>query len=249
MSAATQGTRIVRPACAVALLCAAVLAAAFGPAAAQAPQPPGIVVTGVIRGKVPLAIFRVDGYTYVAGVGELAADYRVAAILPDRVVLKRAGLTYALPTPKVPLGPPQAGIPPMPAAAMSVTGIIRGRTRLAIIRAGGQTFVAAEGEFVGSARVASIQPTKVILRQNGVVFELPAPGAFPPGAAPLAVPPGATLTLAGIVAGRVPLAILRAAGFCDRICDAVVEAIGSDTVRLRRGGAVIELPVAGLAVP
>jgi hypothetical protein len=69
------------------------------------------------------------------------------------------------------------------------------------------------------------------------------------------IPPGAVLTVAGIVLARVRLAILRAdgvsvvAGVGDRVGDAVVEAIRPRSVLMRRGAALFELPLAGLASP
>jgi hypothetical protein len=60
---------------------------------------------------------------------------------------------------------------------MTVIGILQGPTRVTIIRAGGETFVASVGEPVGDAVVVAILPTKVVLKRGKATFDLPAPSA------------------------------------------------------------------------
>lgn len=60
---------------------------------------------------------------------------------------------------------------------MTVTGIVGAQPRVAIIESGGQTYVVGVGETVSGAVVVSIEPQKVVLKQNGVTFELPLGGA------------------------------------------------------------------------
>jgi hypothetical protein len=80
----------------------------------------------------------------------------------------------------LPLPPGASGTgmaPAGPGVGMTVTGIVGNQPRVAIIQSAGQTFVVGVGENVNGAVVVSIQPEKVVLRQNGVTFELPLGGA------------------------------------------------------------------------
>ena len=55
---------------------------------------------------------------------------------------------------------------------MRVAGIMGSRSRVAIIESEGRTYIVGEGERVGGAVVVSIQPEKVVLKENNVTFEL-----------------------------------------------------------------------------
>src|SRR5207302_8752934 len=55
---------------------------------------------------------------------------------------------------------------------MRVAGIMGARSRVAIIESDGRTYIVGEGERVGGAVVVSIQPEKVVLKENDVTFEL-----------------------------------------------------------------------------
>ncbi len=76
------------------------------------------------------------------------------------------------------VGPSGPGLPALsPSASMTLTGIVGNQPRIAIIHAAGQTYVVGVGENVNGAVVVSIEPEKVVLRQNGVTFDLPLGGA------------------------------------------------------------------------
>jgi hypothetical protein len=76
------------------------------------------------------------------------------------------------------VGPSGPGLPTLsPSASMTLTGIVGNQPRIAIIHAAGQTYVVGVGENVNGAVVVSIEPEKVVLRQNGVTFDLPLGGA------------------------------------------------------------------------
>jgi predicted membrane protein len=150
------------------------------------PLPPGagMNVTGIVGGRAPVAIIRAGGQTVIAGVGERVGDAVVVSILAGKVVLKKGSVTFEIPGPSAeagaPLvlgvGPPQ-GTPRLPpGAGMAVTGILGGSVRVAIIRVEGQTVIAAVGERVGDAVVVAILANKVMLKKNGVTFELPMEG-------------------------------------------------------------------------
>ena len=66
--------------------------------------------------------------------------------------------------------------PASPGVGMTVTGIVGNQPRVAIIQSAGQTFVVGVGENVNGAVVVSIQPEKVVLKRDGVTFELPLGG-------------------------------------------------------------------------
>lgn len=55
---------------------------------------------------------------------------------------------------------------------MRVVGIMGSRSRVAIIEMQGKTYIVSVGERVGGAVVVSIEPNKVVLRENNVTFEL-----------------------------------------------------------------------------
>lgn len=83
-----------------------------------------------------------------------------------------------------PVGPPAVtrAVPAAPAGAppgigMTVTGILEGKSRVAIVQAGGQSYVAGAGDRVGDAVVVSILPHKVVLKRNGTLVELHLSGA------------------------------------------------------------------------
>lgn len=92
------------------------------------------------------------------------------------------------------IGPWAGGVFAQPGPDMTLTGILLGPTPVAIIEAGGYTFITKVGEPVGDAVVTAILPTKVVLKQGNATFEIPAPFASParlrtaasPGAAPIA---------------------------------------------------------------
>ncbi len=155
-----------------------------------------MTLTGILQGPTPVAIIRAGGETFVTRVGEPVGDAIVVAILPAKVVLKRGKATVELPAPsagRTPVMPaaapghaPVPAISPRPATlapvtlpkgaapgtGMIVTGILGGISRVAIIQAGGQSFVAGAGERVGDAVVVSVLPGKVVLKKNGTLFEL-----------------------------------------------------------------------------
>jgi hypothetical protein len=229
------------------------------------PPPPGadMTVDGILGGNTRVAIIRTEGQTVVAGVGEHVGDSVVVSIQPKKVVLKEGSVTFEVPGPSrgpLVLGvtPPGVTPPPPPGAGMTVTGILGGRARVAIIRAEGQTVVAGVGEHVGDAVVVSIQPKKVVLKEGSATFEVPGPSTgvgvplvlavTPPGVPP-PPPPGAGMTVTGILRGRARLAIIRAegqtviAGVGEHVGDAVVVSILSDKVVLKRRGVTFELPM------
>ncbi|HXX38896.1 MAG TPA: hypothetical protein VEP50_12265 [bacterium] len=100
---------------------------------------------------------------------------------PSSVPSVATGL--GLPLPPGAGGGPGSGAPGLGApglslgAGMTVTGIVGAQPRVAIIESGGQTYVVGVGETVSGAVVVSIEPQKVVLKQNGVTFELPLGGA------------------------------------------------------------------------
>ena len=71
---------------------------------------------------------------------------------------------------------PTGAVPAPPGTGMTVTGILEGKSRVAIVQAGGQSYVAGAGDAVGDAVVVSILPHKVVLKKNGALFELPLGG-------------------------------------------------------------------------
>jgi hypothetical protein len=157
-----------------------------GPSAGTPPLPPGagMTVTGILGGRAPVAIIRAEGQTVIAGVGEHVGDAVVVSILAHKVVLKKGSVTFEIPGPAAlvgtPLvlgvGPPGGPSPLPPGAGMTVTGILRGRAGVAIIRVEGQTVIAGVGEHVGDAVVVSILADKVVLQNNGATFQLPMGG-------------------------------------------------------------------------
>jgi len=61
---------------------------------------------------------------------------------------------------------------------MRLTGIMGGRSRVAIIEASdGKSYIVRAGERVGDAVVLSVLPDKVVMKQNNVTFELSVGGA------------------------------------------------------------------------
>jgi hypothetical protein len=227
-----------------------------------------MMVTGILGGRAPVAIIRVEGRTVIVGVGEHVGDAVVVAILPHKVELKKGSVTFEVPGPSAEVGPPVVlGVappgetPPLPpGAGMIVTGILGGRAPIAIIRAEGQTVIAGVGEHVGDAVVVSILTRKVVLKKGSVTFEVPGPsaeagaplvlGVGPPrGTAPL--PPGAGMTVTGILGGRARVAIIRVEGQTviaavgEHAGDAVVVAILANKVVLKKSGATFELPMEG----
>ncbi len=183
--------------------CLAPLAVAVGPWAGGAFGQPGagMTVTGILEGPTRVTIIRAGVETFVARVGEPVGDAVVVAILPAKVVLQRGKITFELPAPSagrallvpavparspapmpvapprgaahVPVVSPRGAAPAPPGTGMMVTGILQGMSRVAIIQAGGQSFVAAAGDPVGDAVVVSVLPGKVVLKKNGALFELP----------------------------------------------------------------------------
>lgn len=181
--------------------CLAPLAVAVGPWAGGVCAQSGtyMTLTGILQGPTPVAIIRAGGETFVTRVGEPVGDAIVVAILPAKVVLKRGNATVELPAPsagRTPVMPaaaprhapvpaisprpatlapvtlPKGAAPAPPGTGMIVTGILGGISRVAIIQAGGQSFVAGAGERVGDAVVVSVLPGKVVLKKNGTLFEL-----------------------------------------------------------------------------
>lgn len=190
-----RGLRRVAPWCLVAL------AAALGPwgRGALAQPAPDMTLTGILLGPTPVAIINTGGHTFVTKVGEPVGDAVVVAILPTKVVLKQGQATVELQAPfarqmpvrpalapattapaapvapkPTPVAPPskRGSVPATPGAGMTVTGILEGKSRVAIVQAGGQSFVAGAGESVGDALVVSVLPDKVVLKRNGTLFEL-----------------------------------------------------------------------------
>lgn len=191
-------------------------------------------------------------------------------------VLRRA-LPWCLVPVTVAAGPWAAGVLAQQAPDMTVTGILLGPTPVAIVRAGGHTFITTVGEPVDDAVVVSILPGKVVLKQGKSTIELPAPsarpvsvtpplpvrGATPPPAArpPITrvapvlprdtapAPPGAGMTVTGILEGKNRIAIVQwggqsfVAGAGDAIGDAVVISVLPGKVVLKRNGALLELSI------
>ena len=155
-----------------------------------------------------------------------------------------------------PVGTP----PPPPGAGMTVTGILGGTAPVAIIDTGEQTVIVGVGEHVGDAVVVSILRHKIVLKKGSVTFEVPGPaaevgpplvlGVGPPAGTP-PLPPGAGMTVTGILGGRAPVAIIRAegqtviAGVGEHVGDAVVVSILADKVVLKNNGATFQLPMGG----
>ena len=191
-----RGFRRVPPWCLVAL------AVAVGPwgGGAFAQPAPDMTLTGVLLGPTRVAIIRTGGHTFVTQVGEPVGDAVVVAILPTKVVLKQGQGTFELQAPftrQMPVRPavspnvaaPAAAVAPKstpvapasrnvaapatPGAGMTVTGILGGKSRVAIVQAGGQSFVAGAGDSIGDALVVSVLPGKVVLKKDGTLFELP----------------------------------------------------------------------------
>jgi hypothetical protein len=149
------------------------------------PPGAGMTVVGILGGNTRVAIIRTEGQTVIAGVGEHVGDAVVVSIQSRKVVLKEGSVTFEVPGPSTGVGvplvlavAPPEGTPPPPGAGMTVTGILRGRARVAIIRAEGQTVIAGIGDHVGDAVVISILSNKVVLKKRSVTFELPI-GATP----------------------------------------------------------------------
>jgi type II secretory pathway component PulC len=190
-----RGLRRVPPWCLVAL------AVAVGPwgGGAFAQPAPDMTLTGILLGPTRVAIISAGGHSFVTQVGEPVGDAVVVAILPTKVVLKQGQTTFDLQAPftrQMPVRPvaapnraapaavvtpkrtPAAPVsqrsaaPATPGAGMTVTGILEGKRRVAIVQAGGQSFVAGAGESVGDALVVAILPGKVVLKRNGTLFEL-----------------------------------------------------------------------------
>ncbi len=147
--------------------------------------------------------------------------------------------------------------PPPLGTGMTVSGILGGTTRVAIIRVGGETFVARVGEPVGDAVVVAIFPSKVVLKKGHATFELPlssagrtplvlasSPGGTPP-------PPGAGMKLTGILEGATRVAIIQVggktfvAGVGQFAGDAVVVNVLPGRVVLTRDGTTFELLIGG----
>jgi hypothetical protein len=104
------------------------------------------------------------------------------AVPPEGVASVPTGSTRSTPVspPRgTPVAPPSPGgaLPAQPGTGMTVTGILEGKNRVAIVQAGGQSYVAGAGDPVGDAVVVSILPHKVVLKKNGVLFELPIGGS------------------------------------------------------------------------
>jgi multisubunit Na+/H+ antiporter MnhE subunit len=234
------------------------------------PPPPGaaMTVTGIVRGKAPVAIIRAEGQTFIAGVGERVGDAVVVSILANRVVLKRGGVTFDVPGPSRGIGPslvfgvgaPRGTPPPPPGTGMTVTGIVGGKAPVAIIRAEGRTFIVGVGERVGDAVVVSILANRVVLKRGSVTFDVPGPSrgigsplasgvGAPRGTPP--PPPGTGMTVTGIVGANAPVAIIRAegrtfiVGVGERVGEAVVVSILTNRVVLKKGGVTFELPIGG----
>ena len=191
-----RGLRRVPPWCLV------IVAAAVGPWGNGAFAQPAtqMTLTGILLGPTRVAIISTGGHTFVTKVGEPVGDAVVVAILPTKVVLKQGPATFELPAPfarPVPLtpavppksappavapkstpvapAPRRAAAPPGPAApgaGMTVTGILEGKSRVAIVQAGGQSFVAGAGDSIGDALVVSVLPRKVVLKKDGTLFDL-----------------------------------------------------------------------------
>ncbi len=152
---------------------------------------------------------------------------------------------------------PERTSPLPPGRGMTVTGILGGATRVAIIRTGGGTFIARVGDPVGDAVVTAILPTKVVLKQGHAMFELPLSPvgrtplvlASPPGGTP--PPPGTGMIVTGILEGPTRVAIIHTggksfvAGVGYFVGDAVVVAILPGKVVLKENGATFELPIGG----
>lgn len=186
----------------VAPWCLVALAAAVGPwghgAAAQ--PAPDMTLTGILLGPTPVAIISTGGHTFVTKVGEPVGDAVVVAILPTKVVLKQGQASVELQAPFAPQAPVRPAVSPnpappaasvarkstpvapasrknsapvTPAAGITVTGILEGKSRVAIVQAGGLSFVAGAGESVGDALVVSVLPDRVVLKKNGTLFEVP----------------------------------------------------------------------------
>jgi hypothetical protein len=153
---------------------------------------------------------------------------------------------------------PRGTPPPPPGTGMTVTGILGGSVRVAIIRTEGQTVIAGVGEHVGNAVVVSILSKKVVLKEGSVTFELPGPSTGagvplvlavgPPGGTP-PPPPGAGMMVTGILGGSARVAIIRTegrtviAGVGEHVGDAVVISILSNKVVLKKRGVTFELPM------
>jgi type II secretory pathway component PulC len=180
--------------------CLAALAAAVGPwgGGAFAQPAPDMTLTGILLGPTRVAIISTGGHTFVTKVGEPVGDAVVVGILPTKVVLKQGQATFELQAPFArhmavrPAVSPNSAAPapavapkstpvasasrrapaPTPGGGMTVTGILEGRSRVAIVQAGGQSFVAAAGDSVGDALVVSVLPGKVVLKKDGALFEL-----------------------------------------------------------------------------
>jgi flagellar biogenesis protein FliO len=156
------------------------------PAATSPPPGTGMTVDGTLRANTSVSIIRVDGETFIAGVGERVGDAVVVSIDPNKVVMKKGGIKFGIPaspikteSPKT-VSPPVSGAarpegtpPPRPLKSMIVTGILGDRTRVAIIQTGGATFVSGVGERAGDAVVVSILPNKVGFKKGNATFELP----------------------------------------------------------------------------
>jgi hypothetical protein len=224
-----------------------------------------MAVVGILGGNARVAIIRAGRETFVVRVGEPIGDAVVVAILPTKVVLKSDKTTFELPAPSTARAPlvlaaPPGGATPLAAGTdMRVTGILGGATRVAIIRAGGETFITKVGERVGRAVVVGIFPTKVVLKKDKTTFELPAPsaaraplvlGAMPEGT-PTAPPAGTGMIVTGILEGTTRVAIIRAggksfiAGVGEPVDDAVVVAILPNKVIVKKNGATSELRIGG----
>jgi hypothetical protein len=181
--------------------CLVPLAVAAGPWAAGvfAQSPPDMTVAGILLGPTPVAIIRAGGYTFITKAGEPVGDAVVVSILPAKVVLKQGKSTFELGAPSAssasvtPAGPvrgatpapaaqpaiapvapamPRRTAPAPPGAGMTVTGILEGTRRIAIVQSGGQSYVAGAGDSVGDAVVVSVLPGKVLLKRNGALVEL-----------------------------------------------------------------------------
>lgn len=151
---------------------------------------------------------------------------------------------------------PEQPSPPPPGTGMTVSGILGGPTRVAIIRAGGETFVARVGDPVGDAVVVAIFPGKVVLKKGHATFELPLSSA---GGAPLVLasspggtpPPGTGMKVTGILEGTTRVAIIQVggktfvAGVGQFAGDAVVVNVLPGKVVLTRDGATFELLIGG----
>jgi len=120
--------------------------------------------------------------TSLAGTGQAGrTDPFSPLVAPPMVRAPTAG-TPLPPVPQVglPMPPgftaPGGGTPggaPDPAAGMTVTGIVGGEQRVAIVKAdGGKTFIVVAGERIENAQVIRITEDKVVMKRDNVTFEL-----------------------------------------------------------------------------